>query len=298
MAESYVTINQRNENGRMMLESNKNGPLVYPTVEENGQIRKKKYVKLTEQDKLKDDGDVQAINIILQGLPPDVYSLVNHHQVAIYIWDKVNLLMKCTELSYQERECKLYNKFDKFASVKGESLYEYYWRFSQLINDMHTIGLAVLVFLPGDDPIACLNKAMAFMSTVVASRFPSTNNQLRMSSNLRNHATIHDGRIMQLVKQGLLSVITVMVKGIWQGSTLSQKGLGILHDLGIPDGQAIQTTIPQNAAFQTDDLDAYDFNYIFTKALGQERLDFLINKLGMRSMTPETLKSLAEEEEE
>ncbi|GKE84010.1 hypothetical protein Tco_1557752, partial [Tanacetum coccineum] len=37
--------------------------------------------------------------------------------------------------------------------------------------------------------------------------------------------------------------------------------------------------------------------YIFTKALGRERLEFLINKLGMRSMSPETPKSLAEEEE-
>ncbi|GJS93969.1 retrovirus-related pol polyprotein from transposon TNT 1-94 [Tanacetum coccineum] len=37
---------------------------------------------------------------------------------------------------------------------------------------------------------------------------------------------------------------------------------------------------------------------IFTKALGQEQLEFLINKLDMRSMSPETLKSLAEEENE
>ncbi|GJX74070.1 retrovirus-related pol polyprotein from transposon TNT 1-94 [Tanacetum coccineum] len=37
---------------------------------------------------------------------------------------------------------------------------------------------------------------------------------------------------------------------------------------------------------------------IFTKALGRERLDFIINKLGMRSMSPETLKRLAGEEEE
>ncbi|GKA79138.1 retrovirus-related pol polyprotein from transposon TNT 1-94 [Tanacetum coccineum] len=41
----------------------------------------------------------------------------------------------------------------------------------------------------------------------------------------------------------------------------------------------------------------YQLVDIFTKALGQERLDFLINKLGMRSMSPPTLKSLAEEEE-
>nr|GEW13101.1 hypothetical protein [Tanacetum cinerariifolium] len=42
----------------------------------------------------------------------------------------------------------------------------------------------------------------------------------------------------------------------------------------------------------------YHLADIFTKALGQERLDFLINKLGMRIMSPETLKSLVEEEDE
>ncbi|GKD82526.1 retrovirus-related pol polyprotein from transposon TNT 1-94, partial [Tanacetum coccineum] len=46
-----------------------------------------------------------------------------------------------------------------------------------------------------DDPIACLNKVMAFMSTMMASRFPSINNQLKASSNPRNQATIQDGRV-------------------------------------------------------------------------------------------------------
>ncbi|GKB04098.1 hypothetical protein Tco_0832241 [Tanacetum coccineum] len=42
----------------------------------------------------------------------------------------------------------------------------------------------------------------------------------------------------------------------------------------------------------------YQLTDIFTKALGRERLDFLINKLGMRSMSTETLKRLAKQEEE
>nr|GEX92649.1 integrase, catalytic region, zinc finger, CCHC-type, peptidase aspartic, catalytic [Tanacetum cinerariifolium] len=37
---------------------------------------------------------------------------------------------------------------------------------------------------------------------------------------------------------------------------------------------------------------------IFTKALGRERIEFLINKLGMRSFTPETLKQLTDEVDE
>ncbi|GJT96508.1 hypothetical protein Tco_1092026 [Tanacetum coccineum] len=42
----------------------------------------------------------------------------------------------------------------------------------------------------------------------------------------------------------------------------------------------------------------YQLVDILTKALGRERLEFLINKLGMRSMSPETLKNLGDEEEE
>ncbi|GJZ24508.1 hypothetical protein Tco_0561967 [Tanacetum coccineum] len=67
-----------NKNDRMMLEAIENGPLVYPTIEENGEIITKKYAELSKQEQLQDECDVQATNIVLQGLPPDVYSLVNH----------------------------------------------------------------------------------------------------------------------------------------------------------------------------------------------------------------------------
>ncbi|GKG59118.1 hypothetical protein Tco_0602827, partial [Tanacetum coccineum] len=55
-------------------------------------------------------------------------------------------------------------------------------------------GFAIPVFSPRDDPITCLNKAMAFLTSVASSRLPSTNNQLRTSSNLKNQANIQDGR--------------------------------------------------------------------------------------------------------
>ncbi|GKF10663.1 hypothetical protein Tco_0048589 [Tanacetum coccineum] len=42
----------------------------------------------------------------------------------------------------------------------------------------------------------------------------------------------------------------------------------------------------------------YQLADIFTKALGRERFEFCIDKLGMRSFTPETLKELADEAEE
>nr|GEZ58177.1 hypothetical protein [Tanacetum cinerariifolium] len=90
---------------------------------------------------LQDDCNVQTTNIILNGLLPDVYSLVNHQEAAKDIWDRVKMLIKGAELSYQECKCRLYNLLDKFAHVQGETLFEYYWRFSQLINDMHNIRM-------------------------------------------------------------------------------------------------------------------------------------------------------------
>nr|GEY97204.1 hypothetical protein [Tanacetum cinerariifolium] len=47
----------------------------------------------------------------------------------------------------------------------------------------------------GDVPIDAINHMMSFLSVVVTSRFPTTNNQLRNSSNPMQQATIHDGRV-------------------------------------------------------------------------------------------------------
>ncbi|GJT91387.1 hypothetical protein Tco_1080232 [Tanacetum coccineum] len=135
---------ENRENGRMILKSVQNGLLIWPTVvEEDGTTRTKRYEELSVAEKLQADCDLKATNIVLQGLPPDVYAIVNHHKVAKEIWDRVKLLMQGTKLSLQEKECKLYDEFDKFSFVKGETLYQYYWRFAQLINNMNVINMSM-----------------------------------------------------------------------------------------------------------------------------------------------------------
>ncbi|GJU85154.1 integrase, catalytic region, zinc finger, CCHC-type containing protein [Tanacetum coccineum] len=455
---------QNREHERMILESVENGPLIWPTIEENGVTRTKKYVELSAAEKIQADCDMKATNIILQGLPADIYSLVNHHRVAKDLWERVQLLMQGTSLTKQERECKLYDAFDKFTHIKGESLHKYYLRFTQLINDMniynmkmeqfqvntkflnslppewskfvtdvklvkdlHTTnfdqlhayleqhelhanevhllrernqdplafvanqqmtqphfntyqssynnlqlqqqfspsqygsihptqhysstypsqpqfshssippsylyqsqmnhqttqpmtesplvdsGFAIPVFSLGDDLISCLNKAMAFITAVASSRFPSTNNQLRTLSNLRNHATIQDGRVTVQQVQGrqgqsysgtgyksnatsfggnnatgqarvvkcyncqgkghmarqcsqpkrlrnaaLYKDKAMLAEAQEAGKIIDEEKLTFLADPGVPDGQAVQTIIPKNDAFQIEDLDTYD----------------------------------------
>ncbi|GJY26422.1 hypothetical protein Tco_0401148 [Tanacetum coccineum] len=89
---------------------------------------------------------MKATNIILQGLPTDIYSLVNHHRVSKDLWERVQLLMQGTSLTKQERECKLYDAFDKFTHIKEESLHKYYLRFTQLINDMNIYNMKMEQF--------------------------------------------------------------------------------------------------------------------------------------------------------
>ncbi|GKB70788.1 hypothetical protein Tco_0932200, partial [Tanacetum coccineum] len=78
----------------MILESVEHGLLIWPTVEENGVIRTKKYAELSAAEKIQADCDMKTTNIILQGLPADIYSLVNHHRVSKDLWERVQLLMQ------------------------------------------------------------------------------------------------------------------------------------------------------------------------------------------------------------
>ncbi|GKD11947.1 hypothetical protein Tco_1196354, partial [Tanacetum coccineum] len=287
---------QNRDHRRMILESVEHGLLIWPTVEENGVLRTKKYTELSAAEKIQADCDMKATNIILLG----------------------------TSLTKHERECKMYDAFDKFTHIKRESLDIYYLRFTQLINDMNIYKMKMDQFqvntkflnsLPSEwskfmtdvklvkdlhtsnfdqlhaylkqyelhanevyDPIACLNKAMAFLTTISSSRFPSTNNQLRTSSNPRNQTTIQEGRVtVQQVqgKQGqnysgtaYKSNATSSKGNIASGEARvvkcyncqDEEQLAFLVDPGIPVGQA-QTIIPHNAAFQTEDLNTYDSEY-------------------------------------
>ncbi|GKF16600.1 hypothetical protein Tco_0061518 [Tanacetum coccineum] len=45
--------------------------------------------------------------------------------------------MQGMSLTKQERECKLYDEFDKFTYKTGESLHDYYLRFNLLLNDIN-----------------------------------------------------------------------------------------------------------------------------------------------------------------
>ncbi|GJX66655.1 hypothetical protein Tco_0300998, partial [Tanacetum coccineum] len=395
----------------------------------NSLAETKKYAELSATEKIQADCDMKATNIILQGLLANIYSIVNHHGVAKDLWERVQLLMQGTSLTKQERKPKLYDAFDKFPHIKGESLHNLPPEWSKfvtdvkLVKDLHTTnydqlhayleqhelhanevrlmrernqdplalvanhqmtpshfnayqypynnpqfqqqfspsqsppygstpptqhysttypstplaisypstpypnayssnvhqepclqppsvpqleytvstvnqqthmaefsqidsGIAVPVFKQGDDLIDAINKMISFLSTVVTSRFPSTNNQLRNSSNPRQQATIHDGRVTVQPLQGrqnsyvagtsgtrantsgtggnytgqqrVVKDKVLLVEAQGKGKVLNEEELEFLADPGVAEVSVTQSVITHNAAYQADDLDAYD----------------------------------------
>ncbi|GKF57577.1 hypothetical protein Tco_0171114 [Tanacetum coccineum] len=90
-------------------------------------------------------------------------------------------------------------------------------------------GFAVPVFSPRDDLIACLNKAMAFLTTVASSR------QCTQPKRPRNAIAWYKEKAM-------------LVEAQEAGQILDEEQLAFLADSRVPAGQA-QTIIPYNAAF-------------------------------------------------
>nr|GEW18472.1 integrase, catalytic region, zinc finger, CCHC-type, peptidase aspartic, catalytic [Tanacetum cinerariifolium] len=209
------------KNGRMILNSVENGPLIWPTVKEIGETRKKKYEELSALEKLQADYDLKATNIVLYGLPLNVYAIVNHHKVSKEIWDI------------------------------GETPYQYYWRFAQLINDMHILNMTMR-------PVQVNTKFLK--------------NLLPEWSKFMMDATIQDDRVTMQQVQGrqVQRYAGTGYKGNATSSGANNAGghtrvvkcynyqAGISIDLGITDCHDVQPTIIHNASFQTDDLDDYD----------------------------------------
>ncbi|GJX20037.1 hypothetical protein Tco_0222714 [Tanacetum coccineum] len=66
------------------------------------------------EDKDRYNADIHATNFLLQGLPKDVYTLINHYTEAKYIWDNVKMLLEGSELTKEDRESQLNDDFEHF----------------------------------------------------------------------------------------------------------------------------------------------------------------------------------------
>nr|GFC29103.1 integrase, catalytic region, zinc finger, CCHC-type, peptidase aspartic, catalytic [Tanacetum cinerariifolium] len=72
------------------------------------------YSDLTSEEKKRYNADTRATNILLQGFPKDIYSLINHYTDAKDIRDNVKMFLEGSELTKEDRESQLYDDFEHF----------------------------------------------------------------------------------------------------------------------------------------------------------------------------------------
>ncbi|GKE41560.1 hypothetical protein Tco_1468844, partial [Tanacetum coccineum] len=65
-------------------------------------LREVSFLDLSDTEKKRYDRDVRATNIVLQGLPKDIYKLINHNIEAKAIWDNVKMLLAGSELTKED----------------------------------------------------------------------------------------------------------------------------------------------------------------------------------------------------
>ncbi|GKB50591.1 hypothetical protein Tco_0901344, partial [Tanacetum coccineum] len=172
------------QHGRMILESVENGPLIWPMIKENGVTRPKKYYELSATEAIQADCDIKATNIIPQGLPPESQQ---------YSFNQSTTRLSITYPSNDYQSLVHHNVYSPSSSIPQLEYAPTVNQQQQPEFPQQDSGLIVLVFQKGDDPIDAINHMMSFLTVVVTSRYPTTNNQLRNSSNPRQQATINDG---------------------------------------------------------------------------------------------------------
>ncbi|GKD28066.1 hypothetical protein Tco_1234280 [Tanacetum coccineum] len=91
-----------------------------------GRERAQVYSDLSPEDKDRYNADIRVTKILLQGLPKDIYTLINHYTDANNIWDNVKMLLEGSELTKEDLESQLYDDFEHFLQNKGENIHDYY----------------------------------------------------------------------------------------------------------------------------------------------------------------------------
>nr|GEY11005.1 hypothetical protein [Tanacetum cinerariifolium] len=246
--------------GRMILASVEKGLLVWPAIIVDDETRLKEYTKLTTAETTQADCDIKAINIILQGIPLKIYAL-------------------------QERECKLYDEFDKFTYKSGESLHKYYLRFTLLLNDiniykmpleefqvntkfLNTLTVEWSKFVTGVKLVKDLHTTNVDQIHAYLEQHERHANEVRLTHErnphllalvANHHMTQGDKFLLLRVLQGLSLQETVQEqmevihgnRGLLSAITATEKGI-------CPDNALSIKGLGIIHAYQADDLDAYN----------------------------------------
>ncbi|GJW37274.1 hypothetical protein Tco_0060194 [Tanacetum coccineum] len=227
-----------------------------------GKDNKENILQLIDEESLKTlhwkkrKADIRATNILLQGLPNDIYTLINHYTNAKDIWDNVKMLLEGSELTKDERKSQLYDEFEHFCQNKGEPLHECDVRFTKLINDMRNIKMNM--------PKMQLNSKFVnnmlpewdrFVTTVKLNRGLKTSNYDMLYAYLKQHEAHANENKMMVDRTEENRVVLDEEQLLFIGG-----GQANMFDDDVDEAHVQDLSLNEDHVFQADQCDAFDFD--------------------------------------
>ncbi|GKE79543.1 hypothetical protein Tco_1545663 [Tanacetum coccineum] len=139
--------------GKLIWKSIKNGPSPHPMIivttgegeQQTQVIREKTDEEFTKAENNKECADIQATNILSQGLSRHIFNTLNQTESVKEIWENVELLMQGSGLTEQQKKETLFDQYERFRANGNEPIHDYFVRFHKLINDMKITKMEISV---------------------------------------------------------------------------------------------------------------------------------------------------------
>nr|GEV98993.1 hypothetical protein [Tanacetum cinerariifolium] len=146
--ERFMNNLEEQTDGEAMINLIKNGDQPLPRITQVSIAR----TTSTEQPPLKDKSmwsnqekrvqkiDPLARSLLIQGLPNDIYSLIDSNKTAKDLWDALARHMLGSEYGEQDRKAAILYEYETFKATEGELLLDTYIQYLQVINDLKKCG--------------------------------------------------------------------------------------------------------------------------------------------------------------
>nr|GEU36431.1 Gag-Pol polyprotein [Tanacetum cinerariifolium] len=138
-SERFMNYLEEQTDGKAMINSIKNGEHPLPVVAQvslagtkpNAPPSLKDLKFWIAEEKKTRKIDRLARSLLIQGLPNDIYSLIDSNDTAKDLWDAFERQMRGFEYGEQDRKAAILYKYETFRAVKGEKLLDTYlqWKY-------------------------------------------------------------------------------------------------------------------------------------------------------------------------
>nr|GFB78699.1 hypothetical protein [Tanacetum cinerariifolium] len=146
--ERFMNYLEEQTDGEAMINSSQNGDQPLPIIAQvslagtaqNAPPTLKDPKFWTAEEKKTRKIDRLARCLLIQGLPNDIYSLIDRNESAKDLWDALERQMRGSEYGVQDRKAAILYEYETFKAIEGEQLLDTYLHYLQVINDLKKCG--------------------------------------------------------------------------------------------------------------------------------------------------------------